>query len=262
MLHWAAMGYRDDELAFARRRDLLHEEVGGLSTLRDGLMLRQQSLRDELRKARLKLGVMKALRWAARHPVLTAFMLLIVGLSAGLAMDSWRQGRARQRQIAAVLGSGCKTQLLMRIPPRARAYLNGIRLDGATFRRRICPGRYQLRIVRRDAIPWQRRLVVQQQEKIEVQPALIPWRQRPRGAVVIQSVPEGALVFVDGREEGLTPLLVQPAAKGVAGLGRAVMQIGLWAPSRVARQLRIRVAPEVWFHLPATTPEVGEGQVP
>lgn len=244
------MGYRDDELAFRRRRDLLAKEVDELVGLREELVAHQTSMRETLRKARLKLALVKARRWVGRHPILTIVMLVIVAIFTMVRIEIAQKERARKRRVAEVLGRGCETQLAVSAWPVGRVYVNGVSLGKTPVQRAICPGRYLVQVNSRRTIPWQRKIVVGGEKQLNLHADLIRLRHRPNNAMVIHSEPENAVVFVDGQEVGITPVMVR-RKKG------SKLLVGLWAPGHQGRGQRVPFARDVWFQLAPVSAEAG-----
>jgi hypothetical protein len=250
------MAYRD-ELAFRTRRDELRREVEKLSERRDELVEKETSLRETLRKARLRLAGAKVVRWLKRHPVLAFFVLLIVTIVVAVRVQTMREEREKGRRIASLLGEGCDSKLSVKAQPGGTVHINGLRFGATPIERTICKrGRYLVRVIHDEAIPWQQVVTFSGQAKLAVRADLIPRRNRPADAMVIHSVPDNAVVFVNGVEIGLAPVMFrtsqfparqkqQKGQKGKAGR----LRVGLWTPNHKGRSLSIRTARDAWIHL-------------
>jgi len=250
------MGYRDDELAFNTRRDLLAEEVDTFVKLRADLEARRDASKERLRRARFKLALLNLWGWMGRHLLFIIFCLVVISITISIKVNIITKERAHEKRLANILGHGCKSLLSVSALASGRVYLNGVRMGKTPVQRSICPGHYLVWVVGSNAIPWQRNISVGEAAKVTLRANLISRNHRPKGAMVIHSVPDNALVFINGREVGITPVLVRDKLwrRPRSGGGEKVL-VGIWAPGRPPRAQRIRFARDVWFQLPPALAE-------
>ncbi|MCK5798535.1 MAG: hypothetical protein KAI47_15190 [Deltaproteobacteria bacterium] len=249
------MGFRDDETALAARRDVVAEAVAKKRARFRDLDDRGRELAQEVRRKRWKLRLRRVLRWIRRHPKLSFSLALVVGISSYVAIDGYLEARAHRREIIRVLGRDCEARLRVVTQVKARLFIGDFKIGTTPQELPICLGRYLVRLVHDDMIPWQRWVTVGSRGKQTVTADLVPWQPsaRPRGSVLLLSRPDGALVFVAGREVGRTPLIVRSAAlrQGrTGGKKERTVLVGVAAPGYTPFAQKIPLkGQDVWIHL-------------
>lgn len=240
------MGYRDDLYALETRCEVLERDLQPRRAELRALDGEEQALRQEIARRRVRIRMMRVLAWIRRHYLVTAAVVLATGIPGCFALkDSVESFWTRVHRERLLDRLGCHAVLEVRSRPAGAAVFLGDRRLGTTpLRQRLCPARYQLQLRHARALPWQRAVELPSAGPVRLEAALIPWRpnERPPGGSLIFSQPEGALVFVDGREEGRTPVFVAEAARGVRLLAVA-------APDHEPVVLRPRPRSTLWFNL-------------
>jgi hypothetical protein len=240
------MGYRDDLYALEARCDVLERDLQPRRAELRALDAEEQTLRREMSRRRFRIRMQRVLAWLRRHYLVTAAVVLATGIPGCLTLKTsvesfWERvhrGRALDRL-------GCHAVLEVRSRPAGAAVILGTRRLGTTpLRERLCPARYRVELRHPRALPWQRAVELPSAGPVRLEAALIPWRPSERlpGGSLFFSRPAGALVFVDGREVGRTPVFVAEAARGVR-------EVAVAAPDHEPVVLRPRPRSTLWFNL-------------
>jgi hypothetical protein len=247
------MGYRDDLYALETRCQVLDQDLRPRREELRRLEARGVELAAEIRRRRWRLRLRRALGWARRHWLFTALVLLATGVPGCITAYNrverfWMELHSARRMDAL----GCHAVLeVSSLPPGASVFAGSHRLGETPLRERICPGHYLIRVQHARSLPWQRTIEAPRVGRVSLESSLIPWRptQRPPGGSVIFSEPAGAIVFVDGKEAGRTPVFVADGARGSR-------RVALAAPDHHPIVLRPRPRSALWFTLaPTRRPE-------
>lgn len=246
------MTYRDDT-ALEEACDVLEGTVADLQLSLNRLVRRGEELDRDVSRARKRLVVLRFKQWIRRNPKSFVVLLLIVLFAVYASVKKTLFAQEQRSQRVATLGGDCKTRLLVQAShPRATALINEVKMGTVPLDVQICPGTYRLRLVHHQTLPWQVQFKVGKQEKIEYQTklALRGTRVIPRTGTLVLSQPPGALLFVNGREVGWTPVVV-----GVPSNSKARLRIGLWRPGFRPGLWHLEPRPSLWLHLGALPPE-------
>lgn len=243
------MGYRDDIGALRARVDQLAGEVSQLETRRTELSRTVEGLRDEVRRQRPRIALLRVRRWIVRHPRTSALLLTAIVATGAVCVRRLREQWRHRERVAQILGRGCSPVLDVDSEPGAHVIVNGLELGITPYTRSICPGGYRLRLSHRGSYPWQRVVrVASGRERIKVRARLIPWRPaaRPAGSMVVFSSPPGAMLFLEGKEAGRTPVLLRREQLG----SKRRIRVGLAADGYLARSWSLPREGDLWLHLP------------
>jgi hypothetical protein len=135
-----------------------------------------------------------------------------------------QDGRGAEQQIEAIGGKlkkifltlprigGAGTLSVVSEPPAARVYLDGKRIGETPLSGELAAGPHKLAVERDGFLRQEREVNFKEGHDVELTFSLVPLPKDP--ALSIESVPPGALVFIDGVQKGLAPWV------GPLGTGR------------------------------------------
>jgi hypothetical protein len=239
------MGYRDDNAALLSHCEALEAEVAALRRTAQQAEQHEQELRHTLRRLRWRLRLRGVWRWMGRHKVLVAIALTAVALPTYCELKNRaEESRLREARESELRRLGCAARLKVVSHPSGAAVHTTARLGETPLDALVCGGAQLVRVIHPRMLPWQRVVDVPRNGQASVAAALIPWHpgDRPTDAALIHSRPDGAVVFVDGREVGRTPLLVPVSREGRR-------TVALWAEGHDPLIVRARASHTMWFYL-------------
>jgi hypothetical protein len=249
------MGYRDDSAALLSHCEALEGDLAGLraQALQEGR--REQELRHTLRRLRWRLRLRALWGWLGRHKFIVSLALATIAAPTYCELknraEKTRLRLAREQELRRL---GCSSTLKVVSEPPGAAVFTTLRLGETPLEARVCSGLQLVRLAHPRMLPWQRVVAVPPSGTASVEAELIAWRpgERPRNGTLIHSRPDGAVVFVDGREVGRTPLLVplpDPRSADTIQLAGASRAVALWAEGHEPLLVRARASSEMWFYL-------------
>ncbi len=241
------MTYRD-ETAMDEACDVLEGEIASLEQQLDMEQRRGEDLDRDIARARKRLVIRRIKLWITRNPKSFAVLMLLLAAAGFFGISRTLLASDQRNERQTLMGDDCKTRLLVQASHAgAVVMINEVRMGTVPLDEQICPGTYRLRLVHDRTLPWQVLVAVKDQAKIEYHTRLAP-RGSTTGTLVL-SQPPGALLFVDGREAGWTPVFLDTPP------GEAPMQLGLWRPGYRPAVWRLPRKSALWLHLGALQPE-------
>jgi hypothetical protein len=264
------MGYRDDEVAFESRIEVLASESQGFRRELEALVKIGRSLRRRIARRRALDVLLRLLGWSRRHWFLNGLLLLLLGVTAFGWIQSAREDAARKAWMQEAEARGCHGTLKVEASlDDAVVFVNDQYAGAAPVELRVCPGHHVVRAVHRKTLPWRRELTMPSVGTVTLGANLIPWNPvlRPRGGILFLSEPPEALLFVDGEEVGPTPAFVENAwlAARPGFKTGAKLRVALHRKGYVTQVVGIRMNPVVAFDLardPKTSRPVEKGDAP
>lgn len=206
------MGYRDDTDALKSQVGALQQDNTKLGQRLIQLGQKSGELERQLRQARWRILRLRLSGWIKRNPMTALLLLLIAGIAGYIpirqTLDQRRLDRAVEARVAA-LGQGCQAQLIVKASLKGAAvWVKNSKLGPAPMDLKICPGSYTIHVTHPATGVWTRRITIQRQQKRTLYARLAGHNVIGDG-MLIHSVPEGALLYLNGREMGETPALVE-----------------------------------------------------
>ena len=205
------MGYRDDTVALESRCEAIRQDRDRLRGELESRQAERRRLEQEVRRKRWRLRLRRLLGWAGRHKLAAALLLAAILIPSYLSFRDYARRLWHERQTEQMmLRLGCQGFLqVCSYPTGAAVFVDDQKLGATPLRQRICPGAHLVRVTGEREYPWQQLVQMPARGELGVHARLyaVIAGHRPPGTLVL-SEPPAAIVFLDDREIGRTPVFI------------------------------------------------------